>query len=250
MDELIAFFRARKGKAYGFRFKDWTDYKATSQLIGTGDGAIKTFQLVKRYPSGSVVEVRTITKPIAGTVRVYKDGVEQLSGLVGGLDDRHRHLHDGAGRGRGGHRRLRARRAGAVRHRPHGGDHRELPSAPLAADPDRRAQDMTMKTISSGLAQHLAGEVTTLKGVCVTTFLCTGFPTLPLTRDRSHGDLRPRRRDPRPSLRPRPDPGSPPSGRGRRPGWVMVENMLARDAGEGSTPFSRSGRRSDRDLSG
>jgi uncharacterized protein (TIGR02217 family) len=35
---------------------------------------------VKRYPSGSVVEVRTITKPVAGTVRVYKDGVEQLSG--------------------------------------------------------------------------------------------------------------------------------------------------------------------------
>jgi uncharacterized protein (TIGR02217 family) len=50
LDELIAFFRARKGKAYGFRFKDWTDYKATDQLIGTGDGAIKTFQLVKRYP--------------------------------------------------------------------------------------------------------------------------------------------------------------------------------------------------------
>jgi hypothetical protein len=28
IDELIAFFRARRGKAYGFRFKDWTDYKA------------------------------------------------------------------------------------------------------------------------------------------------------------------------------------------------------------------------------
>ena len=41
LDELIAFFRARKGKAYGFRFKDWTDYKATGQLIGTGDGATR-----------------------------------------------------------------------------------------------------------------------------------------------------------------------------------------------------------------
>ena len=80
LDELIAFFRARKGKAYGFRFKDWTDYKATGQLIGTGDDAKTQFQLVKRYPSGSVIEVRTITKPVAGTVRVYKDGVEQLSG--------------------------------------------------------------------------------------------------------------------------------------------------------------------------
>ena len=27
LDELIVFFRARKGRAYGFRFKDWTDYK-------------------------------------------------------------------------------------------------------------------------------------------------------------------------------------------------------------------------------
>src|SRR5512132_3027493 len=50
IDELIAFFRARWGKAYGFRFKDWTDYKATGQFHGTGDGAIKTFQLVKHYP--------------------------------------------------------------------------------------------------------------------------------------------------------------------------------------------------------
>jgi uncharacterized protein (TIGR02217 family) len=80
LDELIAFFRARKGKAYGFRFKDWTDYRATRQLLGTGDGAQTQFQLVKRYPSGSVIEVRTITKPVAGTVRVYKDGVEQLAG--------------------------------------------------------------------------------------------------------------------------------------------------------------------------
>ena len=80
LDELIAFFRARKGKAYGFRFKDWTDDKATGQLLGTGDGVQTQFQLVKQYPSGSVVEVRTVTKPVAGTVRIYKDSVEQLSG--------------------------------------------------------------------------------------------------------------------------------------------------------------------------
>ena len=80
LDELIAFFRARKGRAYGFRFKDWTDYKATGQLLGTGDGAQTQFQLVKRYASGSVIEVRTVTKPVAGTVRVYLNAVEQLFG--------------------------------------------------------------------------------------------------------------------------------------------------------------------------
>jgi uncharacterized protein (TIGR02217 family) len=71
IDELIAFFRARRGKASGFRFKDWTDYKATGQLLGTGDDADTQFQLVKHYPSGSVIEVGTITKPVAGTVKVY-----------------------------------------------------------------------------------------------------------------------------------------------------------------------------------
>jgi uncharacterized protein (TIGR02217 family) len=59
IDELIAFFRARRGRAYGFRFKDWTDYKATGQLLGTGDDAQTQFQLVKHYPSGSVIEIRT-----------------------------------------------------------------------------------------------------------------------------------------------------------------------------------------------
>jgi uncharacterized protein (TIGR02217 family) len=80
IDELIAFFRALRGRAYGFRFKDWTDYRATGQLLGTGDDALTQFQLVKEYPSGSVIEVRTITKPVAGTVRVYLDGIEQLPG--------------------------------------------------------------------------------------------------------------------------------------------------------------------------
>lgn len=78
--ELIAFFRARKGRAYGFRFKDWTDYEAFAQLIGIGDGATKTFQLVKRYASGGEIETRVITKPVGGTVKVYRDGVEAASG--------------------------------------------------------------------------------------------------------------------------------------------------------------------------
>jgi hypothetical protein len=51
----------------------------TGQLLGTGDDALTQFQLVKHYPSGSVIKVRTLTKPVAGTVEVYLDGVE-LSG--------------------------------------------------------------------------------------------------------------------------------------------------------------------------
>jgi uncharacterized protein (TIGR02217 family) len=79
LDSLIAFFRGRKGKAQGFRFRDWTDFKALGQLIGTGDDATTVFQLIKRYPSGSAAEMRTIAKPVAGTLRIFFDGVEQLA---------------------------------------------------------------------------------------------------------------------------------------------------------------------------
>lgn len=77
LDTLIAFFRARKGRANGFRFKDWTDYLVTSQDIGTGDGSTTQFQLVKTYTSGSITESRTIHKPVAGTLTVYLDEVEE-----------------------------------------------------------------------------------------------------------------------------------------------------------------------------
>jgi uncharacterized protein (TIGR02217 family) len=86
---LITFYRARQGRAYGFRFKDWTDYRSTvngelpapnDQALGNGDGDATTFQLVKRYTSGAVSYVRPIRKPVAGTVRVAINGIEQMSG--------------------------------------------------------------------------------------------------------------------------------------------------------------------------
>lgn len=79
---LIAFFRARRGKAVGFRFKDWSDYKAENVQIGVGDGSETDFQLVKIYSSGSVAVSRDITKPVAGTVDIYVDAVLQSSGIT------------------------------------------------------------------------------------------------------------------------------------------------------------------------
>jgi uncharacterized protein (TIGR02217 family) len=79
--QLIAFFRARRGRAYGFRFKDWTDFQGLAQVIGTGNGSLKAFQLVKNYASGGVIESRIITKPVAGTVKVYRNGVLATSGV-------------------------------------------------------------------------------------------------------------------------------------------------------------------------
>ena len=86
---VVAFFEARNGKLYGFRFKDWADYKSclpsqisapTDQAVGTGDGATVDFQLVKSYASGGVSWVRKITKPVTGTVRIAVGGIEAASG--------------------------------------------------------------------------------------------------------------------------------------------------------------------------
>lgn len=74
---LLAFHEARNGAYEGFRVKDWSDYKAINQPLGTGDGSEKTFQLVKVYTVAGVSVTRAITKPVAGTVKVYLDGIEQ-----------------------------------------------------------------------------------------------------------------------------------------------------------------------------
>ena len=81
MAELTACFEARRGRLYGFRFKDFADFKscapggtiaATDQALGVGDGTRTTFGLIKRY--GDVE--RPIAKPVEGSVRLAVGGVE------------------------------------------------------------------------------------------------------------------------------------------------------------------------------
>ncbi|MFP7570834.1 TIGR02217 family protein [Marivita sp. S2033] len=85
IDALIAFFEARRGQMFGFRWKDWSDFRsckpsgavaATDQVIGEGDGTLQVFQLVKRYASGEAVYLRPVIKPVAGSVLVAVDGEE------------------------------------------------------------------------------------------------------------------------------------------------------------------------------
>jgi uncharacterized protein (TIGR02217 family) len=82
---LIAFFRARRGAAVGFRLEDPLDHSsnlmvgepgAADQMLGTGDGVRTEFPLVKAYGA----QIRRITRPVAGTVRVSVDGEERVSG--------------------------------------------------------------------------------------------------------------------------------------------------------------------------
>lgn len=66
---LDAFFRAVKGRAFGFRIKDWTDYQATSgQGVMTLTTSAGVYQLGKLYQTGALSETRTIQKPVAGTI--------------------------------------------------------------------------------------------------------------------------------------------------------------------------------------
>ena len=85
---LIAFFRVMKGKAKGFRFKDWQDYLVTTSngLLGTagvGDGT-PTYQLQKTYTLAGNTEYREITKPVSGTTGVYRGGVLKTAGVGAG----------------------------------------------------------------------------------------------------------------------------------------------------------------------
>ena len=68
---IIAFFRARKGRAYGFRFRDWSDYKTTLELLVTAP----VMQLIKTYADADGNEVRIITKPCNdGSFQLYDNG--------------------------------------------------------------------------------------------------------------------------------------------------------------------------------
>lgn len=89
LHDVIEFFEARRGRLHGFRWKDWADFKsvgpgsvttAFDQVIGVGDGSTQDFQLQKTYSSGGSTYTRPIRKPVAGTVKVARNGVAVVSG--------------------------------------------------------------------------------------------------------------------------------------------------------------------------
>lgn len=95
LQEVVAFFEARMGRLYGFRWKDWVDFKTsaqnepinfTDQEIGLGDGSSSDFQLSKTYFSGNDRYTRPITKPVEGSVKIGVSGVELIEGTDYTLD--------------------------------------------------------------------------------------------------------------------------------------------------------------------
>ncbi|MGH1356068.1 MAG: phage distal tail protein, Rcc01695 family [Thalassovita sp.] len=90
VETLIAFFEARQGQMYGFRWKDWSDFKSClpsstvafdDQVVAHGDGETTQFQLVKVYRSGEFSYARPISKPVLGTVRLGVEADELRDGV-------------------------------------------------------------------------------------------------------------------------------------------------------------------------
>jgi uncharacterized protein (TIGR02217 family) len=84
IQSVVRFFEERRGRLHGFRFKDFSDFKscaanatpaAGDQLLGTGTGALATYQLVKTYGAGNRAYVRSVAAPVAGTVLIAVNGV-------------------------------------------------------------------------------------------------------------------------------------------------------------------------------
>lgn len=88
LDALLSFFRLSRGKAIGFRFKDWSDYKIEQQQIAVADGDTKEFQLIKSYFCDSYSCTRIINKPVIDTIKIYfndklaKTSVDGASGII------------------------------------------------------------------------------------------------------------------------------------------------------------------------
>ena len=90
LHDVLAFFEARLGRLYGFRWKDWADYRSCApnqnttpldQTLTLVDGETAVYQLIKAYTSGSVTYTRKITKPVSGTVLMAEDGVLLVEGV-------------------------------------------------------------------------------------------------------------------------------------------------------------------------
>jgi uncharacterized protein (TIGR02217 family) len=91
LSQVVAFFEERRGRLYGFRWRDRLDHSSAApgtsvtpldQAIGTGDGVQTRFPLLKLYGAAHAPYQRPIEKPLAGSVRVALNGVEQAEGVA------------------------------------------------------------------------------------------------------------------------------------------------------------------------
>jgi uncharacterized protein (TIGR02217 family) len=95
LSQAIAFFEERRGRLYGFRWRDRVDHSSAApgatvtpldQIIGYGDGATTAFALCKTYGADYSPYRRPIEKPVAGSARVAAGGAEVSEGTAFTVD--------------------------------------------------------------------------------------------------------------------------------------------------------------------
>jgi uncharacterized protein (TIGR02217 family) len=74
---LFAIAYLTKGKANPFRFKDIVtqDYTGTDEPVGTGTGALATYQVIRRYTLAGYTYDRPVYKLVSGTLVVKSNTV-------------------------------------------------------------------------------------------------------------------------------------------------------------------------------
>ena len=91
VQELLRFYHAVHGSAFGFRVKDWADFKSCAVdeipaatdcplLLVTGSSPDE-YQLIKRYSYGTFDQDRPIFKPVSGTILIEDDGDPKTEGV-------------------------------------------------------------------------------------------------------------------------------------------------------------------------
>lgn len=81
-DQLRAFFYVVGGDADGFRFKDWSDYRATTDNTSATLVSAGVYQLSKLYVFGSRTFTRPIYKPVSG-VQIFRTRSAVTTNITG-----------------------------------------------------------------------------------------------------------------------------------------------------------------------
>ena len=86
--EIVSFFLQRRGRARGFRFKDWTDFQVSDAEGAYEDDVVSdtltNTYLAKQYGTGATAFYRRIVRPIQGTVTFSAGAytVDYTTGIV------------------------------------------------------------------------------------------------------------------------------------------------------------------------
>ena len=94
IDAFMKFWYARRGRAYGFRFKDWLDFRLpfytttpgdldALPTLFTTDATTATFQISKVYADGGNSYTRPLKKIVTGTLALYNNASLMSQGSGG-----------------------------------------------------------------------------------------------------------------------------------------------------------------------